>query len=102
MSLARVAAVQGNFDVALLQAGASTVKQVEEAVSAMLDDFGTQGLVANLGEGLSGKEDPVLVAAFIDSVHSVSAVAAAAAAAAVAVKAPGKSDSWSPHSTITI
>jgi uroporphyrinogen decarboxylase len=69
--LKRAASVQGNFDVALLQQG-STVAKVEAAVEEMLNDFGPQNLIANLGEGLGGKEDTELVAAFIDSVHSIS------------------------------
>lgn len=68
----RVSGLQGNFDVALLQEGAATVDQVHRATQKMLEELGTQGLIANLGEGLTGKEDPVLVAAFIDSVHDSS------------------------------
>lgn len=67
-----MSSVQGNFDVALLQTGASTVDQVKEATKEMLLQLGPQLLIANLGEGLTGKEDPVLVAAFIDAVHGLS------------------------------
>lgn len=68
---ARVSALQGNFDVAYLQPGC-TVSEVRREVDAMLEEFGSQGLIANLGEGLGGTEDPELVAAFIDAVHEIS------------------------------
>ena len=70
--LGRVSSVQGNFDVALLKTGASTVDQINEATKTMLSELGTQKLIANLGEGLTGLEDPTLVAAFIDAVHDIS------------------------------
>ena len=69
--LTRAASVQGNLDVAHLQPDSSPEK-VKAAVEIMLSDFGPQNLIANLGEGLTGKEDPVLVSAFIDSVHEIS------------------------------
>ena len=70
--LGRVSSVQGNFDVALLKTGASTVDQINTATKIMLEELGTQKLIANLGEGLTGLEDPLLVAAFIDAVHDLS------------------------------
>jgi uroporphyrinogen decarboxylase len=64
--------LQGNFDVKILKEGASTPAEVEAAVKDMLEELGAGGLIANLGEGLSGKEDPALVHAFVEAVHSVS------------------------------
>eukprot|EP00802_Teleaulax_amphioxeia_P013171 Tamp_13219.p1 GENE.Tamp_13219~~Tamp_13219.p1 ORF type:complete len:437 (+),score=126.50 Tamp_13219:186-1313(+) len=68
----QAAGLQGNFDVSILKAGASTPEQVEAAVKDMLEELGAGGLIANLGEGLTGKEDPALVHAFVEAVHSVS------------------------------
>ena len=70
--LGRVSSVQGNFDVALLKKGASSIEEIQAATKKMLLELGTQNLIANLGEGLTGLEDPTLVAAFIDAVHDIS------------------------------
>jgi uroporphyrinogen decarboxylase len=70
--LGRTSSVQGNFDVALLKTGASTTAEIQEATKKMLAELGTQKLIANLGEGLTGLEDPALVASFIDAVHDIS------------------------------
>uniref|UniRef100_A0A7S3RLE4 Uroporphyrinogen decarboxylase n=2 Tax=Choreotrichia TaxID=141411 RepID=A0A7S3RLE4_9SPIT len=60
--------LQGSFDPALLVTG--TPESVKQATNEMLDKLGPQLLIANLFEGLSGKEKPELVAAFVDAVHA--------------------------------
>lgn len=70
--------VQGNLDVKLLRKGTVDApslrpSDIHAATREMLRALGPQRLIANLGEGLTGAEDPELVKAFVDAVHSVSA-----------------------------
>jgi uroporphyrinogen decarboxylase len=67
--------LQGNYDPAeLIEANGKTVESVRETARAMLSELGPARLIANLGEGLGGKESPVLVDAFVRAIHEESAV----------------------------
>ena len=88
------AVLQGNFDPALLVEG--TPASVTAAVDSMLDELGSQKLIANLAEGLGGKEQCELVAAFVDAVHAYTPKqpASAAAGASPLEASPPDGFSW--------
>jgi len=74
-TVASRAGLQGNYDpreLILAEDGSKTVESVQESTREYLSALGCQRLIANLGEGLGGKEDPALVKAFVDAVHSES------------------------------
>jgi len=68
-------ALQGNYDPSELiedEEGTKTPETVRETARAMLEALGPQKLIANLGEGLGGKESTKLVDAFVTSIHEES------------------------------
>jgi uroporphyrinogen decarboxylase len=76
--------LQGNYDPAeLIESNGKTVETVRSTAKEMLEELGPQRLIANLGEGLGGKESPELVNAFIQAIHEESAAMIAKKAAAV-------------------
>lgn len=67
------ASLQGNYDPReLIEDGGKTKETVQQTAKEMLDVLGPQRLIANLGEGLGGKESPKLVSAFVDAIHQES------------------------------
>lgn len=65
--------LQGNYDPReLIEDGTKTEETVRQTVKDMLQSLGPQKLIANLGEGLGGKESPRLVKAFVRAVHEES------------------------------
>jgi uroporphyrinogen decarboxylase len=67
------AGLQGNYDPKeLIEDGTKTPETVRATVKEMLEALGPQKLIANLGEGLGGKESTTLVKAFVDAVHEES------------------------------
>lgn len=77
-------ALQGNYDPRELiedAEGTKTPETVRETAREMLEVLGPQKLIANLGEGLGGKESTMLVDAFVTSIHEESAAMISAATA---------------------
>jgi uroporphyrinogen decarboxylase len=67
-------ALQGDYDPReLIEDGTKTAETVRQTVKEMLEALGPQKLIANLGEGLGGKESTTLVKAFVDAIHEESA-----------------------------
>jgi len=69
------AGLQGNYDPQeLIEAedGSKTPETVRATARTLLESLGPQRLIANLGEGLGGKESTTLVKAFVDSIHEES------------------------------
>jgi uroporphyrinogen decarboxylase len=79
----RPRSLQGNLDPAALHGGAEVI---HSEVRRMLGEFGTQGLIANLGHGLTPSHTPAQVGEFVHAVQTISKEmneeAAAVAAAA--------------------
>jgi uroporphyrinogen decarboxylase len=66
--------LQGNYDPAeLIEANGKTTDTVRSTARILLQDLGPQRLIANLGEGLGGKESPILVESFVNAIHEESA-----------------------------
>ncbi len=63
--------LQGNLDPAVLFASEEVIRR---EVHRMVEGFGTQRYIANLGHGIMPDHDPVRAAAFVDAVHSISAL----------------------------
>ncbi|KAK2554597.1 Uroporphyrinogen decarboxylase [Acropora cervicornis] len=61
--------LQGNLDPACLYA---SHEEICQAVKKMLENFGTQRHIANLGHGMHPDHEPEKLATFIDTVHSYS------------------------------
>lgn len=65
--------LQGNYDPAeLIESNNKTIETVRESARKMLQELGPDRLIANLGEGLGGKESTVLVDAFVNAIHEES------------------------------
>eukprot|EP00468_Gymnochlora_sp_CCMP2014_P002393 CAMPEP_0167758232 /NCGR_PEP_ID=MMETSP0110_2-20121227/10356_1 /TAXON_ID=629695 /ORGANISM="Gymnochlora sp., Strain CCMP2014" /LENGTH=444 /DNA_ID=CAMNT_0007644489 /DNA_START=23 /DNA_END=1357 /DNA_ORIENTATION=- len=80
--------LQGNLDPAVLYL---PPKQIIEQTRKMIDAFGTEKYIANLGYAVDKSMDPELVGAFVEEVHSYSdsLIGASNAAPAAAMEALG-------------
>jgi uroporphyrinogen decarboxylase len=72
-NLPSTVSIQGNYDPAeLIVENGKTGESVRRSTTELLHELGPHRLIANLGEGLSGKESPALVKVFVDTIHEVS------------------------------
>lgn len=68
-----LAGLQGNYDPReMIAENGKTPETVKATAKELLEDLGPQRLIANLGEGLGGKESPELVNAFVEAIHEES------------------------------
>lgn len=66
--------LQGNYDPAeLIEENGKTPESVRETAKSLLESLGPKRLIANLGEGLGGKESTELVDTFVNAIHEESA-----------------------------
>ena len=66
--------VQGDLNPAeLVVENGKTLDTVRNAARQLLEELGPNRLIANLGEGLGGKESTELVEAFVNAIHEESA-----------------------------
>jgi uroporphyrinogen decarboxylase len=65
--------LQGNYDPAeLIEENGKTEETVRKSATQLLQELGPAHLIANLGEGLGGKESTKLISVFVDTIHQVS------------------------------
>lgn len=80
--------LQGNYNPAeLIEENGKTVDTVKSTAKEMLEALGPNRLIANLGEGLGGKESTDLVDAFVTVIHEESAAMMSNGATAETAKA---------------
>lgn len=76
--LPKPAALQGNLDPAMLvpsekmTVNDDDVDRVKDEARSLVHSLGPEGFIANLGGGLTGKEDPRLVQCFVETVQNTS------------------------------
>ncbi|GFH57263.1 hypothetical protein CTEN210_13739 [Chaetoceros tenuissimus] len=68
----RDAGFKETYPAELIEENGETQENVKETAKTLVDELGPQILIANLGEGLGGKESTDLVQVFDDTIHEYS------------------------------